>query len=118
MATFQEIINGEHPVLVDFNADWCNPCKVMTPIIKDVKTQFGNKLKVLKINIDKNPAVADKFQVRGVPTFILFHEKEIAWRQSGIIEKKILIDKPDYVIILAWHLVKLIVKIFTSKHLI
>jgi len=93
LATFQEIINGEHPVLVDFNADWCNPCKVMNPIIKDIKTKFGDQLKVLKINIDKNPAVANKFQVRGIPTFIIFHKKEIAWRQSGIIEEKILVEK-------------------------
>ena len=87
MSTFQEIIKGEIPVLVDFHADWCGPCKTMQPILKVLKQKFGNKLKILKINVDANPAVSEKFNVRGVPTFILFSKGIESWRQSGIIEE-------------------------------
>lgn len=88
MATFQEIIRGETPVLVDFYADWCNPCKIMNPTLKSIKKQFGDNIKVLKINIDNNEKVAGKFQVKGIPTFILFKEGEIKWRKSGVIDEK------------------------------
>ena len=64
LATFQEIIKGEKPVLVDFHADWCNPCKIMNPILKSIKKHFGDNIKILKINVDKNEKVAGKFQVR------------------------------------------------------
>ena len=87
MSTFQEIIKGETPVLVDFHADWCGPCKTMQPILKVLKQKFGNKLKILKINVDANLAVSEKFNVRGVPTFILFSKGVESWRQSGIIEE-------------------------------
>jgi thioredoxin 1 len=88
VATFQEIIKGEKPVLVDFHADWCGPCKIMNPVLKNIKGKLGKDLIILKINIDNNPAAAEKFQVRGVPTFILFKNGEIKWRQSGIIEEE------------------------------
>ena len=88
MITFQEIIKGEIPVLVDFYAEWCAPCKTMNPILKNIKKQFGDELKIIKINIDNNQQVASKFQVRGIPTFILFKNNEIKWRQSGIIEER------------------------------
>lgn len=87
MSTFQEIIKGEIPVLVDFHADWCGPCKTMQPILKVLKQKFGSKLKILKINVDANPAVSEKFNIRGVPTFILFSKGVESWRQSGIIEE-------------------------------
>lgn len=92
MATFQEIIKGEKPVLVDFHADWCAPCKIMNPVLKNIKSKLGKDLIILKINIDNNPAVAEKFQVKGVPTFILFRNGEIKWRQSGIIEENKFIE--------------------------
>ena len=92
MATFQEIIKGEKPVLVDFHADWCAPCKIMNPVLKYIKSKLGKDLIILKINIDNNPAVAEKFQVKGVPTFILFRNGEIKWRQSGIIEENKFIE--------------------------
>ena len=92
MATFQEIIKGEKPVLVDFHADWCAPCKIMNPVLKNIKSKLGKDLVILKINIDNNPAVAEKFQVKGVPTFILFRNGEIKWRQSGIIEENKFIE--------------------------
>ncbi len=88
MSTFQEIIKGEIPVLVDFYAEWCAPCKIMNPILKNIKKQFGDELKIIKINIDNNQQVASKFQVRGIPTFILFKNNEVKWRQSGIIEER------------------------------
>jgi len=88
MSTFQEIIKGEIPVLVDFYAEWCAPCKTMNPILKNIKKQFGDELKIIKINIDNNQQVVSKFQVRGIPTFILFKNNEVKWRQSGIIEEK------------------------------
>tara|TARA_Y100000994_G_scaffold235746_1_gene225694 strand:- start:368 stop:667 length:300 start_codon:yes stop_codon:yes gene_type:complete len=88
MSTFQEIIKGEIPVLVDFYAEWCAPCKTMNPILKNIKKQFGDELKIIKINIDNNQQVASKFQVRGIPTFILFKNSEVKWRQSGIIEER------------------------------
>ena len=86
MSTFQEIIKGEIPVLVDFYADWCAPCKTMNPILKKIKKNMGDNLKIIKINVDNNQQVARKFQVRGIPTFILFKNNEVKWRQSGIID--------------------------------
>ena len=88
MSTFQEIIKGETQVLVDFNADWCNPCKEMHPILKSVKQNFGSNLKILKINVDNNQALSNKFDVVGVPTFILFQKGEIKWRKSGLINEE------------------------------
>lgn len=87
MSTFQEIIKGEIPVLVDFYADWCAPCKTMNPILKKIKKNMGDNLKIIKINVDNNQQVARKFQVRGIPTFILFKNNEVKWRQSGIIDE-------------------------------
>ena len=88
MSTFQEIIKGEIPVLVDFYAEWCAPCKTMNPILKKIKKNMGDNLKIIKINVDNNQQVASKFQVRGIPTFILFKNSEVKWRQSGIIEER------------------------------
>tara|TARA_Y200000002_G_scaffold107169_1_gene87620 strand:- start:2998 stop:3297 length:300 start_codon:yes stop_codon:yes gene_type:complete len=88
MSTFQEIIKGEIPVLVDFYAEWCAPCKTMNPILKKIKKNMGDNLKIIKINVDNNQQVASKFQVRGIPTFILFKNNEVKWRQSGIIDEK------------------------------
>jgi len=84
MGKFNEIIRGEEPVLVDFYATWCGPCQTMMPIIDDMKNQFGRGLRVLKVDVDKNPAASQKFKVRGVPTFILFKNGEIVWRGSGV----------------------------------
>tara|TARA_B100001027_G_scaffold139206_1_gene96713 strand:+ start:3181 stop:3477 length:297 start_codon:yes stop_codon:yes gene_type:complete len=87
MSSFQDLIKGEKPILVDFYADWCAPCKAMNPILKSVKSKMGDQIKILKINIDKNQAVANKFNVRGIPTFILFQSNEIKWRKSGLLEE-------------------------------
>ena len=92
MGKFQEIIKGEIPVLVDFYAEWCSPCKTMNPILKSIKKRFGDKLKIIKINVDKNQQVANKFQVKGIPTFILFQNSEILWKKSGVINENSFVE--------------------------
>jgi len=87
MSSFKEIINGDTPVLVDFYATWCGPCQTVAPIIDSIKNEYGKKLRVLKIDVDKNNAASAKYKVRGVPTFLLFKNGEIIWRSSGVHSK-------------------------------
>ncbi len=83
MATFKKIIESEIPTLVDFYATWCGPCKAMKPVLDKLKERMGEDVRVLKIDVDKNAAAAAKYQIRGVPTFILFKGGDIKWRKSG-----------------------------------
>lgn len=99
MSSFNQIIQSDQPVLVDFFATWCGPCQMLAPILKDVKTNLGERVSIIKIDVDKNQAVAAQYQVRGVPTMILFQNGKQLWRQSGVISKeeiiKIIVEKSN-----------------------
>jgi thioredoxin 1 len=86
--TFRDVINGEKPVLVDFTAEWCGPCKMMKPILQELREKMHDSVRILKLDVDRNREVANAFQISGVPTLILFKKGQMVWRQSGVIQTK------------------------------
>jgi thioredoxin 1 len=91
--TFNEMINSDKPVLVDFSAEWCGPCKALAPILKEVKDEVKDTASIIKIDVDKNPQAAGVYQVSAVPTLIIFRQGKVLWRQSGVVPKNELVRK-------------------------
>ena len=90
--TFNELIQSDKPVIVDFFAEWCGPCKSMAPILKDVKDNLGESATIIKIDVDKNPATSSQYQIQGVPTLIIFKQGKTVWRKSGVVSKNELLN--------------------------
>jgi len=86
--TFRDVINGEKPVLIDFTAEWCGPCKMMKPILQELHDKMGDSVRILKLDVDRNREVANAFEISGVPTLILFKKGKMVWRQSGVVQTK------------------------------
>lgn len=93
MSNFNNLINEETPTLVDFFATWCGPCKMMSPVLEQLKVDLGDKIRIIKIDVDKNPGIANKLGIRGVPTLILYKKGEMLWRESVAFPKDVLKQK-------------------------
>ncbi|MDX9882488.1 MAG: thioredoxin [Prolixibacteraceae bacterium] len=87
---FRNIINSDKPVLVDFYADWCQPCKLMPPILKKVKDRFKDNIRIIKVNVDRHPAIASNFQIQSIPALLIFRNGEVRWQASGVQSEEIL----------------------------
>lgn len=89
---FNDIINGDKPVVVDFHATWCGPCKAMSPVLEQFKEKVGDKVTVIKIDVDKNPQLSAQYQISGVPTILVFRQGKVTWRRSGVVSADILLQ--------------------------
>jgi thioredoxin 1 len=92
MSKFSDIINGDKPVLIDFSAEWCQPCRMMPPILKEVSRQLGDKVRILKVDVDKNPAIARKWGIQSVPTLMIFKNGKQLFRQPGVMQAQQIIN--------------------------
>ncbi len=95
---FSDLINGDKPILVDFSAQWCAPCRMMPPILKQIKEHFGEKIRIITVDVDRNPVVSQRYNIRSVPTLILFRKGQILWQQSGVVPANQLIPVLSYYI--------------------
>ena len=93
IAKFKDLVTGDQPVLVDFFATWCGPCKALAPILVDVAKTLDGEVRVVKIDVDRNPAVSQAYQVQGVPTLALFKDGKILWRQSGVLPAQTIVQQ-------------------------
>ncbi len=95
MAKFNDIINDERPVLIDFYADWCGPCKTLSPIIQEIKNEQDETVRVIKINVDKNQAVSQKLKVNSIPTLMIYKKGKLLWREAGLQTKQAILAQLD-----------------------
>lgn len=95
MERFNDIISGDQPVLVDFYATWCGPCKAMAPTIESLGKELAGRARVLKIDVDKNEAVANQYRIQSVPTLMIFKRGEVVWRTAGVVDKRVLLQQID-----------------------
>ncbi len=98
MTSFTNLINDKKPVLVDFYADWCGPCKTMAPFLEEVAVKMKDKVKVIKVDVDKNKTAALKYNVKSIPTLILFRDGKIEWRKAGVVDVQSIIKEVDKVV--------------------
>jgi thioredoxin 1 len=90
---FNDLINSALPVVVDFSAEWCAPCKMMAPVLKETKDIVGDKARIIKVDVDKNPSIAMDYAIQGVPTIMIFQKGQVKWRRSGVVPAKIIVDE-------------------------